>query len=60
MCNDPGDISNGNRREDGFQAGKFVQYWCWENYKLIGSAIIRCLETGKWSSPKPRCENTRT
>ena len=57
-CKDPGEISSGNRRVEGVQAGKYIQYWCFESYDLIGSARIKCLETGEWSAPKPKCERT--
>ena len=62
MCKDPGEISFGNRRVEGLQAEKYIQYWCFDNYYLVGSVErsvrIKCLETGEWSAPKPKCECT--
>lgn len=56
MCDDPGDIANGNRRYDGFQVGKFIIYWCYDAYELVGSARITCEKNGQWSASKPKCE----
>ena len=62
MCKDPGEISSGNRQVEGLQAGKHIQYWSFDNYYLIGSfersVRIKCLETGEWSAPKPKCKRT--
>ena len=62
MCKDPGEISFGNRRVEGLQAGKYIQYWCFDYYNLTvsvePSVRIKCLETGEWSAPKPKCECT--
>ena len=59
MCKDPGEIVFGNRRYEGSQAGKYIQYWCLDDkYKLVGSARITCLKSGQWSAPKPKCERT--
>ncbi|XP_078348020.1 uncharacterized protein LOC144633100 [Oculina patagonica] len=57
MCKDPGEITYGNRRVDGMQAGKYIKYWCiGDVYKLVGSAILKCLDTGEWDNPTPKCE----
>ena len=62
MCKDPGEITFGNRRVEGLQPGKYIQYWCFDYYNLTGSVErsvrIKCLETGEWSAPKPKCECT--
>ena len=58
MCKDPGEISFGNRRVEGLQAGKYIEYWCYDSYNLIGSVRIKCLETGEWSASKPKCKRT--
>ncbi|XP_078348103.1 sushi, von Willebrand factor type A, EGF and pentraxin domain-containing protein 1-like isoform X1 [Oculina patagonica] len=57
MCKDPGEITYGNRQVDGMQAGKYIKYWCiGDAYKLVGSAILKCLDTGEWDNPPPKCE----
>ena len=58
MCKDPGNIAFGNRRQEGFQAGKSIQYWCYDAYTLKGSARITCQKSGQWSAPKPVCSRT--
>ena len=62
MCKDPGYTVSGNRRVEGLLAGKYIEYWCFPGFNLIGSAErsvrIKCLETGEWSAPKPKCERT--
>ncbi|KAL9989282.1 hypothetical protein ACROYT_G003815 [Oculina patagonica] len=56
-CKDPGEITYGNRQVDGLQAGKYIKYWCiGDAYTLVGSAILKCLDTGEWDNPTPKCE----
>ncbi|XP_073244349.1 sushi, von Willebrand factor type A, EGF and pentraxin domain-containing protein 1-like isoform X2 [Porites lutea] len=59
MCDDPGDIAFGNRRYDGFQAGKTIIYWCYDAYELVGSPRMTCQNNGRWSASKPKCELPR-
>jgi len=57
-CEDPGVVVNGQRKGDTFIDGDSVEFTCDENFSLIGSSIIRCLE-GKWSSALPHCKGTK-
>lgn len=34
-----------------------VKFSCDSGYRLIGSSVLRCLSTGRWSAPLPRCVN---
>ncbi|KFM75586.1 hypothetical protein X975_07879, partial [Stegodyphus mimosarum] len=35
--------------------GSIVSYWCHEGFRLQGSQSAKCLETGQWTSPAPKC-----
>ncbi|KAL1116999.1 hypothetical protein AAG570_004327, partial [Ranatra chinensis] len=39
--------------------GSDVEYSCSKNYRLVGPAKRRCLETRQWSEKLPRCEEIR-
>ncbi|XP_074165140.1 complement receptor type 2 isoform X2 [Sminthopsis crassicaudata] len=57
-CLPPEKISHGNisKTKDSFSFGEIVSYVCEPGYFLIGTAFIKCTETGKWNSKTPKCE----
>ena len=61
FCQDPGEITHGNRTYTSFQVGKYITYWCFPGYNMTGEARMTCEEdrsTGhpRWSSTKPICQ----
>ncbi|GFS28573.1 hypothetical protein NPIL_108341 [Nephila pilipes] len=37
-------------------AGSRAIFTCKEGREVVGSATSKCLETGEWSFPPPKCE----
>ncbi|KAJ1138320.1 hypothetical protein NDU88_004707 [Pleurodeles waltl] len=63
VCDDPPDIANGTHSgygQDQFQYLAAVTYRCNSNYfRLSGSRVNYCTETGQWNEPAPECKDTR-
>ncbi|XP_031824436.1 complement receptor type 2 [Sarcophilus harrisii] len=57
-CLPPEKISHGNisSTKDSFSFGDIVSYVCEPGYFLNGTALIKCIEPGKWNSKTPKCE----
>ncbi|XP_074833359.1 complement receptor type 2-like [Carettochelys insculpta] len=61
-CPSPPAIANGKPRSQAgtvFTSGMSVTYSCEPGYSLTGQASLNCMASGTWSSPIPRCEDTR-
>ncbi|KAL9963293.1 hypothetical protein ACROYT_G032478 [Oculina patagonica] len=57
---DPGNIHYGQRKHDGFELGKPVEYRCLPGFTMQGSNILTCTRTGAWDKVKPNCTCERT
>ena len=55
-CDDPGQISIGNRAGESFAYNSLVSYSCPERYQLVGPEELTCLPNGQWDGAPPRCE----
>ena len=55
-CGDPGTPSSGSRAGTVFTFGGTVRYRCNQGYKLSGSSISTCGESGRWSGNKAECK----
>ncbi|XP_078381974.1 CUB and sushi domain-containing protein 3-like isoform X2 [Oculina patagonica] len=60
ICMDPGNIHYGQRKHDGFELGKPVEYRCLPGFTMQGSNILTCTRTGAWDKVKPNCTCERT
>ena len=54
-CENPGAPEFGHREGSNFLMGSEVVFGCENGYELIGSARLRCLETGSWNDAVPYC-----
>ncbi|XP_062305372.1 sushi, von Willebrand factor type A, EGF and pentraxin domain-containing protein 1 isoform X1 [Osmerus eperlanus] len=54
-CQNPGSPEFGHRKGNRFLMGSDVTFSCEVGYELIGSAHLKCLETGSWNGDFPYC-----
>ncbi|KAF4525716.1 hypothetical protein B566_EDAN011893 [Ephemera danica] len=59
-CEHPGPIENGMIQGDPtndhvYKSGDMIQIICKQEFKLEGTPILACQETGRWSSHVPKC-----
>lgn len=54
-CPDPGVSTHGSRGGSCCFSGGILQYFCQDDYELIGNQEIECLTSGRWSSGRPLC-----
>ncbi|XP_078348139.1 protein lev-9-like isoform X2 [Oculina patagonica] len=60
ICKDPGSLPNGQRKHNGFELGKQVEYRCLPGFTMQGSSTLTCTRTGAWDKVKPSCTCVRT
>lgn len=56
VCNAPRNVSHATIVGDVYEYGSSVTYICDRGYELHGLHVLRCEETGLWSSEPPVCE----
>ncbi|XP_072180938.1 uncharacterized protein [Diadema setosum] len=58
FCGDPGGIAHGSRDNDWFQFGASVTYKCDEDYQMLGTKTLTCVQSGPgydWNDASPIC-----
>ncbi|GIY70816.1 sushi, von Willebrand factor type A, EGF and pentraxin domain-containing protein 1 [Caerostris extrusa] len=55
-CPDPGVSEDGSREGECCFIGSVLEYWCDEEYELVGENKIECLPGPNWSSTRPFCK----
>ena len=53
-CGPPLDVDNGTAYYTSMTEGATAQYECDSGYRIVGSALVTCLPTGKWTQ-EPVC-----
>ena len=53
-CGPPPDVDNGTAYYTSMTEGATAQYECDSGYRIVGSALVTCLPTGKWTQ-EPVC-----
>uniref|UniRef100_A0A8C3QYS8 Sushi, von Willebrand factor type A, EGF and pentraxin domain-containing protein 1 n=1 Tax=Cyanoderma ruficeps TaxID=181631 RepID=A0A8C3QYS8_9PASS len=56
QCPRPKKILNGKYSFTHFHYGQTVRYFCDRGFQLQGEEILKCLETGEWSTEVPSCK----
>ncbi|XP_065178201.1 CUB and sushi domain-containing protein 3-like isoform X4 [Sycon ciliatum] len=63
-CENPGQPTNGQATNTGFDFGKTVRYTCNQGYEMenipSGVLTVACKGTGLWSQAKPTCQQITT
>lgn len=55
-CDPPEDISHGFVNGSSFNYNDVVEYVCFDGYRVVGDATLRCSSQGLWVGSVPQCQ----